>query len=407
MNLWFKRIFIFIIAIIFLVAFSSSYSALSIDNLSIVVAIGIDKSSTNNLRINFQFTNASSVSESGTTEQSPSIIYSIDASSINTGINLMNTYFGKELNLSHCKLIAFSEELAMEGISEEIYSLFNNAQIRPSTNIVVTKCSTKYYLDNSKPLAENLITKHYEIFSNSSNSTGYTANATIGDFFNALVCKSCDAYAILGGVSSENSDNTNSADSQKDNSNKSNSSSLSGQLISENIGLAVFKDDRLVGELNAIETLSFLTTQNDLSSFLVSVPDPENSNSYIDLYLTPIRNTSIDVNIVNGSPYIKVKYTFSGRIYSIKKDSYYLDNDVLNRISASCNSYLQNVFSNYLYKTSKDLKSDINGFGKTAKSSFLTMQDFENYNWLDNYDDSFFDVSVDTSVRSSYLLTET
>ena len=407
MKLWIRRIFILIMMIIFLVAFSGSYSALSIDNLSTVVAIAIDSSATNKLRMSFQFTNASSVSESGSTEQSPSIIYSIDASSISNGINLMNTYIGKELNLSHCKIIAFSEELAMNGISEEVYTLFNNAQIRPSTNIVITKCSAKYYLENSKPLAENLLTKHYEIFANSSKSTGYTVNATLGTFFSNLVCNSCEGYAILGGVSSEEDENSTSIDSQKDSSNKSNSSSLSGRTSSENIGLAVFKDDKLVGELNSIETLSFLATRNEISSFLVSVPDPNDSSSYIDIYLTPIIDSIIDVDIVNGSPYIKVSYSFTGRIYSMKEGSSYLESEVLNKISQSCSSYLKTVFSNYLYKTSKDLKSDINGFGKNAKSKFITLQDFENYDWLGHYTDSFFDVSVKTSIRSSYLLTGT
>ena len=407
MKVWIRRLFILIIMIIFLVAFSGSYSALSIDNLSTVVAIAIDTSNINKLRMSFQFTNASSVSESGSTEQSPSIIYSIDCSSISNGINLMNTYIGKELNLSHCKIIAFSEELAMNGISEEVYTLFNNAQIRPSTNVVITKCTAKYYLENSKPLAENLLTKHYEIFSNSSKSTGYTVNATLGEFFSSLICDACEGYAILGGVSSENNEGTTGIDSQKDSSNKANSSSLTGKTTSENIGLAVFKGDKLVGELNSIETLSFLATRNEISSFLVSVPDPNDSNSYIDIYLTPIIDSRIDVDIVNGSPYIKVSYSFTGRIYSMKADSDYLDDEVLDKISDSCSNYLKTVFSNYLYKTSKDLQSDINGFGKNAKSKFLTTQDFENYNWLEHYSDSFFDVSVDASIRSSYLLTET
>ena len=407
MKLWIKRFFILITMLIFLVAFSGSYSALSIDNLSTVVAIAIDSSNTNKLRMSFQFTNASSVSESGSSEQSPSIIYSVDCSSISNGINLMNTYIGKELNLSHCKVIAFAEELAVHGIAEEVYTLFNNAQIRPSTNIVITKCSAKYYLENSKPLAENLLTKHYEIFANSSKSTGYTVNATLGNFFSSLVCSSCESYAILGGVSSEDNETTTGIDSQKDSSNKSNSSSLTGRTSSENIGLAVFKDDKLVGELNSIETLSFLATRNEISSFLVSVPNPNDSNSYIDIYLTPVIDTNVDIYIINGAPYIKVSYSFTGRIYSMKQNSNYLEDDVLGKISQSCSSYLKTVFSNYLYKTAKDLNSDINAFGKSARSNFLTLQEFEDYNWLEHYTDSFFDVSVDASIRSSYLLTET
>ncbi len=112
MNKIFKKIFIAILIIMFLLAFSKSYSTLNVDNLSVVVAMGIDVSDKNNLKISFQFTNASSVSESGTSEQSPSIIYTVDASSISSGINLINTYIGKSVNLSHCKIIAFSEEIA-------------------------------------------------------------------------------------------------------------------------------------------------------------------------------------------------------------------------------------------------------------------------------------------------------
>lgn len=407
MNNIIKKIFILILIIIFLIAFSSSYSSLSIDNLAIVVAIGIDTSTNNNLKVSFQFTNPSSVSESGKSEQSPSTIYSIDASSISSAINLMNTYIGKELNLSHCKLIAFSEEIASLGISEEIYTLINDEQLRPSTNIVITKCTAKYYLENSKPLFENLLTKYYEVFSNSSDYTGYTANVTVGDFFNSMICDSCEPYAILGGISSEDTGSPNTINSQKDSSGKSNESPLTGVTTSENTGLAVFKYDKLVGELNSIETLSFLATKNKLKEFLVSIPNPEESNSYIDVHLTPLRNASIDVSIVNGTPYIKIKYSFNGRIYSMKDNSKYLDSNVLNALSNSCNSYLESTFSNYLYKTSKDLKSDINGIGNSAKSQFLSTKDFSDYNWNEKYKDAFFDIEVNSSIRSGFLLRET
>ena len=85
----------------------------------------------------------------------------------------------------------------------------------------------------------------------------------------------------------------------------------------------------------------------------------------------------------------------------------YLSPEVLETISNSCNSYLESTFSSYLYKTSKDFKSDINGFGKSALKNFISVQDFEQYNWLDNYQNAFFDVEVDTSIKSGMLITET
>ena len=113
-----------------------------------------------------------------------------------------------------------------------------------------------------------------------------------------------------------------------------------GENGAENIGLAVFKSDKLVGELNALETISFLNIKNDLDRFLISIPDPENNNNYLDVYLSPSKNTNVTVDTSTPAPYIKIKCEFRGRIYSMSKDSKYLSPEVLNSISNSCNSYL-------------------------------------------------------------------
>ena len=306
----------------------------------------------------------------------------------------MNAYLGKKVNLSHCKLIIFSEELAKDGISDEVYSLINEIQIRPSANIVISKCNTKYYIENSVPSLESLIPRYYDIFPNTSEYTGYTCNATIGDFFNALVCNSCSAYAILGGINNPNTD-PNQLQASDDSSIKSNESPITGNRSSQNIGLAVFKDDKLAGELNAIETICFLNIRKKVDTFLVSVPNPEDATSKIDIYLSPKDNNNIDVKFVNGAPYIKLKLNFSGKIYSMSKNSQYLNEDVLNSISNSCNTFLENEFLKYLYKTSTVFESDINGFGVYALSEFYTSSEFNDYNWLNNYKNCNFDVDIE------------
>ena len=60
----------------------------------------------------------------------------------------------------------------------------------------------------------------------------------------------------------------------------------------------------------------------------------------------------------------------------------------------------------YLYKTSKDLKSDIVGIGKKAVTNFLTLQEWNDYDWLSNYQNSFFDVDMKVHVKSGFLLSE-
>ena len=405
-----KVLCIIIIFVLLTLFFSASYSKFIIDNIAVVVAMGIDvdsdSSSKNNLKVSFQFIDASSVSESGSSETAPAVLKTVSASSISSAINLINSYVNNEITLSHCKLIVFSEEIAKKGITDDIYTLINNIQVRPTANIVISKCTAESYLENSKPLFEPLISKYYEHFVNSSLYTGYTTNATLGDIFDTMVYYACEPSAILGGINLnlQDLDNKNTATVNKEALDKSNFSSLKGSTSSENIGIAVFKDGTLVGELNAIESLAYMCISNNLKGFQISVPNPNVENAYIDVYLTPSKPSKTKVSLVNGSPYINVNCQFSGQILSMEKNANYLEASSLSKISDSCNRYLEYVFSQYLYKTSKEFKSDINGFGKNAKKLFATSEKFENYNWRDTYSDSFFNVHVKVNVKSASLI---
>ena len=197
--------------------------------------------------ITFQFTPGGSHSETGSTEKAELVLNSVEASSIDSAINLVNSYMAKELNLSHARIIVFSEEVAYNGISNEIYTLINDSQVRPSSNVIISKNKAKDYLKNSESPLENLITKHYQIFPNSSKYTGYIYDATLGDFLDQLTSETCEPIAILGGVNnnSENnkSDNSNSSDISNI---KSTNTSFVGDNNTENIGVAVFKNDKLI-----------------------------------------------------------------------------------------------------------------------------------------------------------------
>ena len=403
MKKYLKNIFIFIVIVVFILAFSHSYSSLNIDNLAYVVALGIDSTDDNNLQVTFQFSTPVSI-ESG--EKPNPINNTIISPSISNAINIMNSYLGTPISFSHCKVIIFSEQLAKQGISDEIYTLINDTQVTPSSNIVISKCDAKNYIEQTTPELENLVSKYYESFENSSKNTGYIPDATIGDFFNDLTSRTREPYAILGGLNAESRNEENSTTTSQ-NSLKANTTSISGKNGSENFGVAVFREDKLVGELNAFESVAFLNIRNNIDRFLISIQDPENENNLLDIYMTPSNNATIKVNTSNQTPYIKINCKYTGRIYSMTQNSKYLSPEVLDSISKSCDSYLESLFTNYLYKTSKEFNSDINSVGDYALKNFFTTKEFEDYSWLENYKNAFFKVNVDSSVKSGMLITET
>lgn len=186
----------------------------------------------------------------------------------------------------------------------------------------------------------------------------------------------------------------------------SSSSSATSSTQSETIGIAVFKDDKLVGELNAIETACYLMLTNKLDSCTISIKDPYKQSSSIDLYLYKQKSSKKKVYFVNGSPYVDINVYIKARITSTDKNPKKLDSEAISKIEESANKYLENNIYEFLYKTSQEYNSDICGLGRYGVSQFLTKSDLENYNWLDNYRNCIFNVNVNTDLISSFILTE-
>ncbi len=193
----YRYVVIFIVAILFSSAFVGAHSVQSVDDLAYAVAIGFDVGETERIKVTFQFTRPNSSGENNSGETAPSVIDSVEASCIDSAVNLVNTFVSKEVNLSHCKVIVFSEEMAKQGISKEIYSLMNKVEVRPDSNIIISTGTAEEYIQSVKPSLENLVAKFYEILPRSSEYTGYTSDIHLIDFFNKLESKFEEPIAIL------------------------------------------------------------------------------------------------------------------------------------------------------------------------------------------------------------------
>ena len=439
-----KIIVFFILIAMFINAFSESYVSHSLTNLAYVLALGIDVGEKAKLKITAQFSKATAFDSGGGSSDSSSqiVMVSGEADSIFSGINLLNSYIGKELNLAHCNVVVFSEELAKNGIGTQIYSLINNEEIRPSTNILVSKCSAYDYLNNVRPNIEKLTIQYFDTFSITSRLTGYISNLTIGEFYNNLSSEIKAGTAILGGLNatartessertSESSSNENSS-SQSSSSESSNqnsqsggssselldvitnpedltagSSSVEGERGTENIGLAVFNGDKLCGELTAIEAISHLLIKNKVDSCIVSINNPYNNSSKVELQLYPTKKSKISVAINDDVPHISIELKIDADILTLDENIDYGQENVLETFSNATTEYLEKEICDYLNKVSKEYSTDIDNFGNKALAYFATSSEWKDFNWSEKFKNAEFDVNVDVTVISSLLITKT
>lgn len=380
----------------------------TIDDLAYVVALGIDIGNTNKLLVSFQILIPSS--SSGESSQSDkSIVNSVECNSIESGINIMNSYISKEINLAHCKAVVISEKLANQGISETIFTLMNDVQIRPDCSVIVCRCDSEHFLKNSKPILEKLTARYYEIAPTSSEYTGYTQDITLNDLFYRLNTTTGNPIAILGGINSKESHDLQNTLSpiEQDSSYKANETPIKSKPNIENMGLAVFKEDILIGELNAMETLCHLLVSHKLKTCTISVPSPFVQGDIVDIKIVPSTKSYNKVELVNGSAYISTTIKLNARVISLSQSSESLSNENTQKIEEYANSYIKHHIEQYLYKTSKTLGCDIDNFGRYVSTKFATQKDWEEFDWINNYSNSFFNVKVETNILSGNLLTQT
>lgn len=259
-NIILKMFVIFVVLIVIAFGISGSYASESIDKLAYVVALALDTGSNNNIKLTIQLANPSSFSSessSSSAQSSASALTSVECSSIESGINLLNSYISRNVNLSHCKAIMISEELATKDISNYIYYLCNNVEVSSHATIIITKCKAIDFLKMSNPVLESFSARYYQIVPTSSKYTGYTNSVPLIDFFNFITDTCKQPVATLGNINTDSTHSSNSSTNilNKDSSYVAGQSPITSDNHVETMGIAVFRDGKLVGELNGLETI--------------------------------------------------------------------------------------------------------------------------------------------------------
>ena len=439
---------LFVVFITFIAGFSNSYVSHRIEHLAYVLVLGIDKGEKARLKISTQFINVSSSSSGASSDSSQIVLTSCEANSMFSGLNLLNSYIGKEINLAHCSVVVFSEEIAKEGISSEIYSLINNEEIRSSANIVVTNCKAYDYINNSKPNLENLTSKYFDTFDITSKLTGYFSNITLGDFFNNLSESNSDPIAVLGGLNStarseENTSSSNSSEESSSSSNSGNSGNINGEASNSNsssqdveeqekqdietnqnnlvagkssivggrgtedLGIAIFSGDKYIGELTVWESICHSLITNSIDTCIISVEDPLVENKQLEIQLSPNKKSKITSNIENGDININIELNLIANILSLNSNINYEDTDTINKISTATQNRLNDELNKYFDKTARKYNVDIDKYYLSILKYFPYQKNFDDFNYKEKLKNANFNCNTHVNIISSLLITKT
>ena len=371
-----KFLYLIIICTICLFSLTGCYKQIGIDKFYYIIALGIDSSDNNLLKISVQTINNSSSSDSSSFPSTNYKIYSAEAETIDSAITILNNYLDKKINLSHCSAIVISETLARDGIQTYFNTFSNNTELRDSCKLLISSSTAYDVLDKVSNSGEIFSSRLYDYLTNSTSYTGYTIDSTFGTLFQALE----NNYKQPSAIYTKTSENT-----------------------IQNFGIAVFKEDKMVGTLDSLDTISHLIVTNELNNCMLTIPHPSEENEKIDIDFKLYKKTKISIDIINNSPFISLDIFPEGTIRSSGNHLDYSNNSNFENVEKSLNTYLENIIKTYLYKISKEYDSDISGFSGKFSSKFLTEKDFQKQHWDKIFKDSFFKINIYTRINSSKL----
>ncbi|AEV68107.1 Ger(x)C family spore germination protein [Acetivibrio clariflavus] len=416
------RIFAFILIVILqCIILTGCFDKREPDDMAYPIALGFDKGSTNELRMTMQIavpTNiAGGESGGGGDGESSSTVIAVETPSIYSGLNMLNSFISKQINLSHIKVIVFSQEIAQEGISKYLHAMIRNREFRPNVSIIVSRCSAEEFIDAVKPKLETNPAKYYELLLDAYRYTGFTTDTQLIDFYNKSERSSIQPVAVLADVSkyksSDEFDLSSSTYKEKGRSFplegdfKAGDLPKLGGLNIEIMGLAIFDGGKMVGELDGEETSYNLMVEGKFNSMYFTMPDPIKKDDLVVLQLRRSRLTEKKVEMIGDKPKLIVKVHLEGDILSVQSGINYESGENVKLLQSATEAYIKDGIIKYLDKSTKVFKTDTNGFGNKVKGKFLTWQEWQEFDWLSKYKEATYDVEVDVAIRRPGLIVRT
>ncbi|NLM27045.1 MAG: Ger(x)C family spore germination protein [Clostridiaceae bacterium] len=428
-----RRINRAVLSVVLLLAFfpmSGCFDSIEVDEMAYVVSLGIDKGSEGNMILSFLIAVPISVGvggEIGEVDKSTTLII-VEAPTIYGGVSIVNSLISKRINFSHTKLILISKEVAQEGVEKYINAFIRFREFRPNTYIGISRGRAEDFLNAVKPVLEINPAKFFELFMVSYKYTGYSSKSELEYFYLNMECTCSQPVAALLDINDFNDSSEFKSilsEIKRENGFTSEGNYKAGDIPiisdtkSSNMGLAVFRGDKMVGEMNGRDVLNFLIVTGQLGRVYFTLPDPEESDTYmpgefqgmeedkkyVSLRLGTARRPSIKTRMKGSKPIIDVSVFLEGDILSIDGDQDYSTGEGLTELEQFVSDYIKRNVTEFLIKTRDEFKSDICATGRPLKKTFLLWDDWIAFKWMDKYPKAEFNVDVKVLVRRSGVMT--
>lgn len=386
MKIGFQKRLVLVILFIFLSSILLSSCAVDKSELSEiapVMGIGIDKISGDKpIFVTLEIA-GSRIGRSGGDMSQTTSHSSIETSKGKTFSEALDNFSKSNsliMDFSHAKAIVLSKEFCESDVSEFLDYADRDRQLR-STNWLFVSDKTAKEVMESKISNEDILSRGLANMMTQYKKDGPIIPVSLNDFIIESRSEAKTGYIPL--IEIEKSEY-----------------SPKGMIKIEK--MTILKNNSLTGILSNEESKMLLWIADGMKGHIMISPTESSSqNKNISLRVNK-KNSVIIPYIINGEPYIKIKYTGTASIREIKGIN--LSPEAIDKIEADTESILKVQLNNLIHKSQKELNADFINFSKNIFNNYPKEWNNMKKNWDEIFPNVKYDVSINIKVNKIGLV---
>lgn len=376
-----------IICIILTLILSGCKSSRELDDLSIMIGMGIDKAETpGNVLLTAQIVKPGEIKQASTPSGggkagTTNPYWNIKSSgpTVFDAVRDFTHITGKKLYISHNEVFIFGSDLAAEGVEKHLDFFLRARETRP-TNLILVSAGRAGEVLNVKPEAEKFPAVNIRNLVKASSFTGHFKMVNLQEFTARLMSNTTAPVAPLIGI-------VDQGDEQ-------------AVYVS---GMAVFKGDKMIGSLSPIESRGLLWVLNEVKSGVIDVDSPD-GNGKVSLEITSVTG-KMSAQIKDGNITMQVKIMEEANITNVTGTIDLTKIPVIELLQKSEADVIRNEILG-AFEKAKVLDADFFGFGDKIHEQYPgEWKQLEN-SWDEIFPGIEVETEIECKIRRTGLITK-
>ncbi|WP_427071724.1 Ger(x)C family spore germination protein [Lysinibacillus fusiformis] len=341
-----------VLPLIFLILIlSGCWSKRELNDLALVAALGIDFID-GEYAISVQVIDPSQVSLKSANGQAPVVTYHAEGKTVFEAVRKILALSPRKLYFAHLQLVVVGEELADKGIRDSVDFLARDQEIRNDFTIIVSQQATaKDVLNVLTPIEKIPASRMLNSLKITQDAWGSTLEVDVEDLVTDLGVN--DQYFVLSAIEVLG-DKTLGID-------QTNVERIETPVKLKFTGLAIFKEDKLLGYIDEYNSKSFSYLNDNIKSTIEIISCPSDGELTTEITQSKTKTKGI---FKDGKPTININIDIVQNVAEVKCDIDLTDIKTIDWINNQTEKHIKKNTNQVLNIFQENYQADVLGFGE-------------------------------------------